>query len=54
MIAKVRESNENIIKKIEELISLYDTQNNQNIVKLMKDIVPEYISNNSEFSTLDK
>ncbi len=54
MIAKVRESNENIIEKIEELISLYDSQNNKNIVKLMKDIVPEYISNNSEFSTLDK
>ncbi len=54
LIAKIRESNDNIKEKIEELISLYDMQNNQNIVKLMKEIVPEYISNNSEFTTLDK
>jgi FlaA1/EpsC-like NDP-sugar epimerase len=54
LIAKVRESNENIKEKIEALIALYDTQNNQNIVQLMKEIVPEYISNNSEFSNLDK
>jgi FlaA1/EpsC-like NDP-sugar epimerase len=54
LIAKVRESNADIKEKIEELISLYDMQNNQNIVKLMKEIVPEYISNNSEFTTLDK
>ncbi len=54
LIAKVRQSNDNIKQKIEELISLYDMQNNQNIVKLMKEIVPEYISNNSEFTTLDK
>lgn len=54
LIAKVRESNENVKQIIEELINLYDSQNNQNIVKLMKEIVPEYISNNSEFSTLDK
>lgn len=54
LIAKVRSINNEIKKKIEELIALYDMQNNQNIVKLMKEIVPEYISNNSEFSTLDK
>jgi len=54
LIAKVRSSDENIKEKIEELISLYDSQNNQNIVKRMKEIVPEFISNNSEFSSLDK
>jgi FlaA1/EpsC-like NDP-sugar epimerase len=54
LIANVRESSDAIKEKIEELISLYDMQNNQNIVKLMKEIVPEYISNNSEFTTLDK
>ena len=54
LIAKVRVSNDDIKAKIEELISLYDMQNNQNIVKLMKEIVPEYISNNSEFTSLDK
>ena len=53
LIAKVRESDNLIKNKIEELISLYNLQNNQNIVKLMKEIVPEYKSNNSEFSTLD-
>jgi FlaA1/EpsC-like NDP-sugar epimerase len=53
LIAKVRESENSIINKIEELISLYNLQNNQNIVKLMKEIVPEYKSNNSEFSSLD-
>ena len=54
LIAKVRESKEDVKKSIEKLISLYDSQNNQNIVKLMKEIVPEFISNNSEFSILDK
>ena len=53
LIAKVRESDNQIKNKIEELISLYNLQNNQNIVKLMKEIVTEYKSNNSEFSTLD-
>ena len=53
LIAKVRESDNVVKTKIEELIGLYNLQNNQNIVKLMKEIVPEYKSNNSEFSTLD-
>jgi FlaA1/EpsC-like NDP-sugar epimerase len=53
LIAKVRESDNLLKTKIEELISLYNLQNNQIIVKLMKEIVPEYKSNNSEFSTLD-
>jgi len=54
LIAKVRKADENIYDKISQLINLYDSQNNDNIVKLMKEIVPEFISNNSEFSTLDK
>ena len=53
LIAKVRESDNLVKTKIEQLISLYNLQNNQNIVKLMKEIVPEYKSNNSEFSNLD-
>jgi len=53
LIAKVRESDNVVKTKIEELIGLYNLQNNQNIVKLMKEIVPEYKSNNSEFSILD-
>jgi FlaA1/EpsC-like NDP-sugar epimerase len=54
LIAKVRQSDKDISTTIERLIQLYDSQNNENIVKLMKEIVPEFISNNSEFSMLDK
>jgi FlaA1/EpsC-like NDP-sugar epimerase len=54
LIAKVRQSGKDISTTIERLIQLYDSQNNENIVKLMKEIVPEFISNNSEFSMLDK
>lgn len=53
LIAKVRENEENITQKIDELLSLYKTQNNLKIVGKMKEIVPEYLSNNSEFSKLD-
>ena len=54
LIAKMRESNADISDKINELISLFKTQDNHKIVSKMKEIVPEYISNNSEFSILDK
>ncbi len=54
LIAKMRESNTDISDKINELISLFKTQDNHKIVSKMKEIVPEYISNNSEFSILDK
>ncbi|MEN9522593.1 MAG: hypothetical protein RL065_970 [Bacteroidota bacterium] len=55
MKAQVREYEYNDIKKrIEELVSLFDTQNNMAIVSKMKDIVPEYSSNNSVFEQLDK
>ena len=54
LIAKMRESTSDISEKINELISLFKTQDNHKIVSKMKEIVPEYISNNSEFSVLDK
>ncbi len=54
LIAKVRKSPDNVEAKIESLIKLFDSQNNESIVKLMKEIVPEFISNNSDFSNLDK
>jgi FlaA1/EpsC-like NDP-sugar epimerase len=55
LIGKVKEYDfEEINEKINELISLFSTQNNHGIVFLMKKIVPEYISNNSEFEKLDK
>lgn len=55
LIGKVKEYDfAEVAQKINELISLFDTQNNTEIVTLMKSIVPEYISNNSEFEKLDK
>ncbi len=52
--AKVRESNEDQIKAIEELINMFNSQDNFAIVGKMKAIVPEFISNNSTFEKLDK
>jgi FlaA1/EpsC-like NDP-sugar epimerase len=40
--------------KIEDLISSFSSQNNLTIVRKMNNIVPEFLSNNSEFSILDK
>lgn len=51
--AKIREESNESIGLIDELISLFETQENVNIVSKMKQIVPEYKSNNSEFETLD-
>lgn len=54
MIAKVRTYNfREISEKIDELISLFKSQDNFSIVAKMKEIVPEYISSNSEFEKLD-
>lgn len=44
----------NIISEIEALIGLFKKQNNEEIVIKMKQIVPEFVSNNSEFTKLDK
>lgn len=52
--AKIREEDPYVINLIDELISLFESQENVNIVSKMKQIVPEYKSNNSEFETLDK
>lgn len=53
--ATVREySFEKVKNDIQELISLFDKQDNQLIVKKLKQIIPEYISNNSDFSALDR
>ncbi|MDX1445532.1 nucleoside-diphosphate sugar epimerase/dehydratase [Lishizhenia sp.] len=41
------------IRKVEELITLFDNQDNYQIVGSMKAIVPEFKSNNSEFESLD-
>jgi FlaA1/EpsC-like NDP-sugar epimerase len=52
--AKVRESEDDRIQNVLELIQLFGTQDNMAIVAKMKDIVPEFISNNSDFEQLDK
>jgi FlaA1/EpsC-like NDP-sugar epimerase len=52
--AKIREEEQGVLQKIQDLIGLFDFQKNEDIVVKMKEIVPEYISNNSEFELFDK
>jgi len=44
---------ERINNQVNELITLFSSQNNIDIVSYMKTIVPEYKSNNSIFEKLD-
>ncbi len=54
LIGKVREySYAEVNKTIEEMITLFNTQNNLLIVQHMKNIVPEFKSSNSVFEKLD-
>jgi len=53
LIAKVREVDEGIHEKIDELIHKFDSQDNFQIVSDMKKLVPEFVSNNSIYSSLD-
>lgn len=52
--AKVRETDQDQLSKIEELINLFGTQENDEMVKVMKEIVPEFKSQNSSFEKFDK
>jgi FlaA1/EpsC-like NDP-sugar epimerase len=53
--ARVAELDSEIVaRETEELISLFNTQNNERLVAKLKIMVPEYISQNSEFSSLDR
>ena len=55
MRAKVREyDSETVDKQLEELMSALVSMDDFAIVAKMKEIIPEYVSNNSEFSVLDK
>ncbi len=55
LIGKVKEYEYiQVLKDINELIQLMETQDNKRIVTKMKEMVPEFISNNSEFEELDK
>jgi FlaA1/EpsC-like NDP-sugar epimerase len=51
--AKIQETGEEEIRKIEELIQLFGCQENKKIVAKMKEIVPEFKSNNSIYEQLD-
>jgi FlaA1/EpsC-like NDP-sugar epimerase len=54
LVAKLREVRDEDIEKIKELISIFNKQDNMETVRRMKELVPEFISNNSDFSILDK
>ncbi len=54
LIAKVRSISDDVVTEIENLIQLFQQQDNEVIVSKMKSLVPEFISNNSEYSKLDK
>lgn len=54
LIAKERKSDESIEVAIQTLIQMIGKTDNLSLVKQMKVIVPEFISNNSEFTILDK
>ncbi len=47
-------SKEQIQRQISELCEIISTMDKMKIVAKMKEIVPEFVSNNSEFSVLDK
>lgn len=54
-IAKVQEYDYDVVnQQIEQLLQISHTYDSMQIVKMMKSIVPEYVSNNSEYSILDK
>lgn len=54
-IAKVSKYNyEDINQQIEELVKISHDYKSMDIVRKMKEIVTEYVSNNSEYSVLDK
>ncbi len=55
MIGKVRTHNHDRVKKmIDDLLFSLHFEDHQLLVTRMKDIVPEYVSNNSDYSVLDK
>lgn len=52
--AQIRTEEGEQLKRIGDLINLFETQRNTEIVAKMKEIVPEFISNNSIYESLDK
>lgn len=54
LIASEREVDPQVYKTIDSLLDAIGKTDNLGLVRLMKEVVPEFISNNSEYSVLDK
>ncbi|WP_343636754.1 nucleoside-diphosphate sugar epimerase/dehydratase [Fluviicola sp.] len=54
LIASEREVDPEVYKTIDSLLDSIGKTDNLGLVRLMKEVVPEFISNNSEYSVLDK
>ncbi len=54
LIASERDVDEKVYSTIERLLESVGKTDNLALVQLMKEVVPEFISNNSEYSVLDK
>jgi len=54
LIASEREVDQTIYATIDRLLEVVGKTDNLALVQLMKEVVPEFISNNSEYSVLDK
>ncbi len=54
LIAAERSADERVFQTIENLLDSVGKVDNLTLVKHMKEIVPEFLSNNSEYSVLDK
>jgi FlaA1/EpsC-like NDP-sugar epimerase len=54
LIASERKVNDKAYATIENLLEVIGKVDNLSLVQLMKEVVPEFISNNSEYSVLDK
>ncbi|MGV3610040.1 MAG: polysaccharide biosynthesis protein [Fluviicola sp.] len=54
LIASERELDQRVYATIDNLLDAIGKTDNLALVRLMKEVVPEFISNNSEYSVLDK
>lgn len=54
LIAAKRDLEDEVLQAIESLVNAVGKIDNLTLVKKMKEIVPEFLSNNSEYSVLDK
>ncbi|MNR41173.1 Polysaccharide biosynthesis protein [compost metagenome] len=54
LIASERTIDNQVFQTIENLLNSIGKVDNLTLVKQMKEVVPEFLSNNSEYSVLDK